>query len=49
MKNNHLTDYMAPAAKVIYLNTMKSIMVTSSIDSSTSESFQNESEFESIW
>jgi hypothetical protein len=49
MKTNHRFDYLSPSTQVIYVNFMKAIMVNSTIWTSSSESFQDESEYGSIW
>jgi len=49
MKTNLHTDYQAPKTQVIFINPLGSMMVTSTLGNASSESFQNESEYESIW
>ncbi len=49
MKTNHLPDFLIPQTQVINVNLVRSLMVNSNIGNSSSESFQNESEFGSIW
>ena len=49
MKSNYFSDYSAPKTQIIYLNLQGSLMVNSNIGNSTSESFQNEDDFGSIW
>ena len=49
MKTNLHTDYLAPNTRVIYIKLLGSILVTSTIGNASSESFQDESEYQSIW
>ena len=49
MKTNLHTDYLAPKTQVIFINLLGSMMVTSTLGNASSESFQNESDYESIW
>lgn len=48
MKANLKSDYTVPEIRVIYTNCLNTIMVTSS-NNASSESFQNESGYTSIW
>ena len=49
MKTNYRLDYLTPKTRVINVNFKGSLMVNSFVKNSSSESFQNESEYESIW
>ena len=49
MKTNLHTDYLAPKTQVIYISFLGPLMEASSLRNVSSESFQNESEYESIW
>lgn len=49
MKTNNRFCYKAPVADVSSMDLFASIMVTSSVDGSSSENFQDESEFTPIW
>jgi hypothetical protein len=49
MKTTLRLDYLPPEVEVIYLDLLETFLITSSVDGSSSESFQDESEFESVW
>lgn len=49
MKTNLHTDYLAPKTQVIFINLLGAMMVTSTLGNASSESFQDESEYQSIW
>ncbi|MBP5720511.1 MAG: hypothetical protein J6W82_05545 [Bacteroidales bacterium] len=49
MKTNLHPDYLAPSTQVIHIKLLGSMMVTSTFGNASSESFQDESEYQSIW
>ena len=49
MNTKHSFGYEAPSSEVIYIDTELSFLEASSINGSSSEGFQDEGDFESIW
>jgi len=49
MKTNLYTDYLAPSTQIIHVKLLGSMMITSTVESASSENFQDESEYQSIW
>jgi hypothetical protein len=49
MKTNSRIDYFAPEAGVFFFNLSETLMATSTLGDASSESFQSESDYESIW
>ncbi|MBO4340938.1 MAG: hypothetical protein J5835_05870 [Bacteroidales bacterium] len=49
MKTNHCFNYEAPETVVLRISFEAPMLTTSSVGNSSSESFQDESEYESIW
>lgn len=49
MKTNLHTDYQAPKTQVIIIDLLGPMMANSSLRNVSSESFQDENEYQSIW